>query len=107
MAAEMPCNEALLEALRRERLDTTEGAFAYAGGEDMNKPDLGHRRRTRISLADGTGRTHELYLKRYGPEKLSEKLKSIEKTKKPKATETGDEGVKVKKVRRSRKGRRG
>ena len=40
-------------------------------------------------------------------ESALKKLKSIEKTKKRMATETGDEGVKVKKVRRSRKGRRG
>ena len=56
-------------AIRRERLDTFEGAFAYAGGEDLDKPGLGARRRTCLHLTDTTGRTHKLYLKRYGPDR--------------------------------------
>jgi tRNA A-37 threonylcarbamoyl transferase component Bud32 len=57
----------LLEALRREGLDTVEGAFAYGSGEDLAKAGLGGRRRTRLEVTDGDGRTHALYLKRYGP----------------------------------------
>jgi len=57
----------LLRALRREGLDSVEGAFACGAGEDLDKPDLGHRRRTRLELTDETGRTHRVYLKRYGP----------------------------------------
>ena len=57
---------ALLSALRREGLDTVEGAFAYGGGEALDKPGLGARRRTRLAISDEDGREHVLYLKRYG-----------------------------------------
>ena len=60
----------LLDAIRRERLDTVEGAFAFAGGSDLDKPGLGHRRRTRVELADGEGGVHRLYLKRYAREPI-------------------------------------
>jgi tRNA A-37 threonylcarbamoyl transferase component Bud32 len=66
---------ALQEALKREGLDTVEGAFAYTGGEELSKPNLAHRRRTRLSIKDADGQTHELYLKRYEREKLSERLR--------------------------------
>lgn len=59
---------ALLAALRREGLDTVEGAFAYLGGTELNKDGLGHRRRTRLELTDEDGRAHVLYLKRYDAE---------------------------------------
>jgi len=58
-------DSALLEAVRGERLDSVEGAFAYSGGEDLTKPGLGDRRRTRLTLGGPDGRTYELYLKRY------------------------------------------
>jgi len=67
MTAQPDDTPALLAALACEGLDTLEGAFAYSGGEDLDKPRLGTRRRTRLTLADAAGRTHELYLKRYGP----------------------------------------
>lgn len=56
----------LADALKRSGLDTVEGAFAFGGGEDLTKPGLGLRRRTRLVLMDEGGRTHQLYLKRYG-----------------------------------------
>jgi len=49
-------------------LDTVDGAFAYGGGQDLVKPGLGTRRRTRIELAD-----HVIYLKRYGPERFGDR----------------------------------
>ena len=49
-------------------LDTVDGAFAYGGGEDLVKPGLGTRRRTRIELGGQV-----LYLKRYGPERLGDR----------------------------------
>jgi len=61
-------DEALRAAVAAAGLDTVAGAFAFTGGTDLNKPGLGRRRRTRLTLTDATGRTHELYLKRYGPE---------------------------------------
>ena len=60
----------LAGAVEAAGLDTVAGAFAYEGGDDFDKPGLGHRRRTRITLADKTGRPQELYLKRYGPEPI-------------------------------------
>lgn len=65
----------LLEALRRERLDTVEGAFAYTGGKDLVKADLGHRRRTQFSVAVRTGQRRKLYLKRYDREGLAGRLR--------------------------------
>jgi tRNA A-37 threonylcarbamoyl transferase component Bud32 len=59
-------SEALRAALHREGLDRVEGAFAYAGGDELRKAGLGSRRRTRVELTDDDGRTHVLYLKRYG-----------------------------------------
>lgn len=51
--------------IRTHGLDTVEGAFAFEGGEDLSKPGLGRRRRTRICFdADGSGAC-EMYLKRY------------------------------------------
>ncbi len=65
----------LREAIQREKLDTVEGAFAYGGGEDLDKPNLRHRRRTRLALTDRAGCEHELYLKRYGREGLADRLR--------------------------------
>lgn len=58
----------LLDALRREGLDSVQGAFAYAGGKELAKANLGHRRRTQLCLTDETGHAHGLYLKRYNRE---------------------------------------
>ncbi len=68
-------DSALAEALRLAGLDTVAGAFAWAGGDDLDKPGLAHRRRTRLELKDHAGRTHELYMKRYGREPLGVRLK--------------------------------
>ncbi len=73
----------LIAAITAAGLDTVEGAFAYQGGEDFDKPGLGHRRRTRITLfhevdevdeSDEAGQSHTLYLKRYGREPLKTRL---------------------------------
>ena len=53
--------------LKREGLDTLDGAFAYVGGEELSKPGLGTRQRFRLHLTDESGETVEWYLKRYGP----------------------------------------
>jgi hypothetical protein len=63
------------ELLTAAGLDTVDGAFAYGGGRDLVKPGLGTRRRTRIELADSDGDTCVLYLKRYGPERLGDRLR--------------------------------
>ena len=67
--------EGLRAALRREGLDSVEGAFAYDGGEDLRKPGLGRRRRTRLRVAEPGGRTHVLYLKRYGAQSVGAALR--------------------------------
>lgn len=58
-------SDALLAAVRQAGLDTAAGAFAWRG-EDLDKPGLGGRKRTRAALRDAAGREHVLYLKRYG-----------------------------------------
>jgi hypothetical protein len=71
----MSGNDPLEEALAAAGLNTVAGAFAYGGGQDLTKPSLGSRRRTRIELTDRTGRHHVLFLKRYGPEGLLARLR--------------------------------
>ena len=60
-------DEHLKAALVQAGLDSVNGAFAFGQGKDLVKSGLGTRRRTRLSLTDAVGRSHELYLKRYGP----------------------------------------
>jgi tRNA A-37 threonylcarbamoyl transferase component Bud32 len=66
---------ALLEALKRQGLDTLEGAFAFREGLDLFKGGLGQRRRTYLEVTDQSGRRHRLYLKRYGRERLAARLR--------------------------------
>ncbi|MHC4982882.1 MAG: lipopolysaccharide kinase InaA family protein [Planctomycetota bacterium] len=68
---------ALLEAVRRAGLDTVEGAFAFRGGDDLEKAGLARRQRTRFRLEDANGRAHELYLKRYGREPLIGRVRRL------------------------------
>lgn len=60
----------LREAVVQAGLDSVEGAFACTLGQDLAKAGLGTRRRTRLTLTDSTGQTHELFLKRYYPQSL-------------------------------------
>ncbi|MCE5277072.1 MAG: lipopolysaccharide kinase InaA family protein [Planctomycetaceae bacterium] len=71
------CDHTLLEALRAQGLDSVQGAFAWQGGSDLNKPRLGHRRRTRVELTGAAGESVTLYLKRYGPESIWHALKRV------------------------------
>ena len=61
-------------ALEQAGLGSVDGAFALSQGQDLSKPDLGTRRRTRLTVTDSQGRTHELYLKRYGPRRWWRRL---------------------------------
>ncbi|MBT3201957.1 MAG: hypothetical protein HN350_18810 [Phycisphaerales bacterium] len=70
-------NSDLLELLREAGLDTLDGALAYGGGEDLVKPGLGTRRRTRVELTDANGAARVVYLKRYGPERWSDRWKRL------------------------------
>ena len=65
----------LTAELKKLGLDTVDGAFAFSDGEDLVKPGLGHRKRTRFTVTDESGQTHELYIKRYQPEGLLARLK--------------------------------
>jgi heptosyltransferase-2 len=67
----------LLDAVREAGLNTLEGALAYGGGENLDKPRLGHRRRTRLVLMDSRGTMHELFLKRYGVHPLRARLRRL------------------------------
>ncbi len=73
IAGDVP--EGVLGAVKLAGLDSVDGAFAYEGGEDLNKPGLGHRRRTRLELSDGQGGEHVLYMKRYGPQSIGEAMR--------------------------------
>ena len=66
-------NSELIQLLAGEGLDTVEGAFAYEGGQDLSKPGLGTRRRTRIDLTAPDGAARVLYLKRYGQERFGDR----------------------------------
>lgn len=66
----------LLEAFRREGLDTVAGAFAYAGGHDMTRPGLGHRHWVRLRIDDAGG-PRDFYMKRYLREPLSWRLRRL------------------------------
>jgi len=67
----------LAGALRQAGLDSVDGAFAWQGGTDLDKPGLGSRRRTRLDLTGDDGATHELYLKRYGREPLNQRIRRL------------------------------
>ena len=58
--------QGMRQALAAAGLDTVAGAFAYGGGQDLAKPGLGNRRRTRVELPGPDGARHVLFLKRYG-----------------------------------------
>ena len=65
---------ALRDAIAQAGLDTLDGAFAYRDGDDLHKPNLGTRRRTRVVLRNAAGREWVLFLKRYGPEPFRRRL---------------------------------
>jgi tRNA A-37 threonylcarbamoyl transferase component Bud32 len=64
LAPDVP--QGVRQALAAAGLDTVAGAFAYGGGQDLNKPGLGSRRRTRVELPGPDGGRCVLFLKRYG-----------------------------------------
>jgi len=70
-------SEELADLLAGAALDTVEGAFAFDAGRDLDKPGLGVRRRTAVQLTGPDGRTHQLYLKRYGPLRFADRLKRL------------------------------
>jgi tRNA A-37 threonylcarbamoyl transferase component Bud32 len=67
MIREENLDPALVRFLKENGLHTVEGAFEFEGGEDLSKPGLGRRRRTRIKFRDEQQRLWEMYLKRYSP----------------------------------------
>ena len=64
-----------MTALKKLGLDTLDGAFGFSDGEDLVKPGLGHRKRTRFTVTDESGQTQRLYIKRYQPEGLLARFK--------------------------------
>jgi len=68
-------DDALRDAIAAAGLDNLDGAFAFRDGDDLHKPNLGTRRRTRVVLRDAAGRECQLFLKRYGPEPFLRRLR--------------------------------
>ncbi|HNX27075.1 MAG TPA: lipopolysaccharide kinase InaA family protein [Phycisphaerae bacterium] len=62
---ESPLAPAIVDFIRKHRLDTLDGAFSFSDGSDMVKPGLGRRRRTRVEFHDDDGRGWILFIKRY------------------------------------------
>ena len=60
--------------VRDQNLDNVKDAFDCKLGEDMVKPGLGNRRRTRLTFRDKTGRAWELFFKRYYPLPLIKRI---------------------------------
>ncbi|NLW86183.1 MAG: hypothetical protein GXY38_04865 [Planctomycetes bacterium] len=65
----------LRSLLIKHRLDSLDGALAFEAGSDLDKPGLGHRRRTKAQFTDDDGGTHVFFIKRYGKERLRDRLK--------------------------------
>ena len=63
--------------LERLGLTSVEGAFAFEAGQDLSKPDLGHRRRTRVVLDDAPRGPVAVYLKRYEREPLPAAIRRV------------------------------
>jgi tRNA A-37 threonylcarbamoyl transferase component Bud32 len=64
----MEADRLLTDLLKRHGLDDPKAVMAYQGGQDLIKPGLNNRRRTRLELTDEAGVSHKLFLKRYeGP----------------------------------------
>lgn len=64
----------VVDFIHAHDLEHVDSAFAYRDGEDLHKPGLGDRRRTRIRVTDDDNRSWELYLKRYGRAPLLRRL---------------------------------
>ena len=72
---ESPLAQPIVEFVRKNRLDTLDGAFDFGQGHDMVKPGLGRRRRTRVEFSDEDGRGWILFIKRYESPTRWEKFK--------------------------------
>lgn len=64
----------VVDFIHQHDLEHTDSAFVFSDGEDLHKPGLGRRRRTRIRILDDENRCWELYLKRYGKPPLLTRL---------------------------------
>ena len=65
---------AVTDYINDQNLDSVKDAFDCELGEDMVKPGLGNRRRTRLKFRDRTGRAWELFFKRYYPLPLLKRI---------------------------------
>lgn len=65
-------DEAFTEICQQMGIDTVEGAFEQGGGDELDKPGLGHRQRIRLRRPAGQGGEAPgwVYLKRYHREPL-------------------------------------
>ena len=77
MAKDPLAADPLMAALAKLGLDSVDGAFCFAGGTDLDRPGLAHRRRTRFTVTDNRGCVHTLYLKRYAAEPLAWRARRV------------------------------
>lgn len=68
-------SKSLQACLSKQGLDTIEGAFAFDSGDEIYKPGLGHRERIAFTVTDEVGHKHQLYMKRYSADPLSDRLR--------------------------------
>ena len=67
----------LLDVIRHNGLDSVEGAFSFPRAADLTRPGLGHRRYFRLELEGRDGRLHVMYMKRYGREPFTWRLRRL------------------------------
>ena len=77
MAKDPLAADPLMAALAKLGLDSVDGAFCFAGGTDLDRPGLAHRRRTRFTVTDNRGCVHTLYMKRYAAEPLAWRARRV------------------------------
>lgn len=64
--------------LRTAGLDCLDALLAYDGGDDLTKPGLARwRRRSRVTLVDGSGDSHVYYLKRFTAPPISVQVRRV------------------------------
>jgi len=77
MAEDPLAADPLMAAITQLGLDSVDGAFRFAGGTDLDRPGLAHRRRTRFTVTDDRGCVHTLYLKRYAAEPFAWRARRV------------------------------
>ena len=72
-----PDIDELKQAVRQMGLDSPSGAFAFDSGQQLTKPGLAGRRRTRLEVQLPGGGQAVVYLKRYSSESFYQKIRRL------------------------------